>query len=75
MDASNDNQKDVLPPSTADVLPPEFRELLDQCDRVGIGMDVVMNVLRTRLYDAGFERTGRTEMMLTAFRKVIERYR
>ena len=77
MDSANDNEAGAaLPKAEWDsVLPPEFREMLDQCDRVGIGMDLVMNVFRARLYEAGFDKTDRTERILTAFWNVIERYR
>jgi len=77
MDSANDNEAGAafLKTEGDSVLPPEFREMLDQCDRVGIGMDLVMNVLRARLYEAGFDKTDRTERILTAFWNVVERYR
>jgi hypothetical protein len=77
MDSANDNEAVAALPKAAwdSVLPPEFREMLDQCDRVGIGMDLVMNVFRARLYEAGFDKTDRTERILTAVRNVIERHR
>ncbi|RYE98827.1 MAG: hypothetical protein EOO77_36535 [Oxalobacteraceae bacterium] len=77
MDSANDNEAGAaLPKAEWDsVLPPELREMLDQCDRVGIGMDLVMNVFRARLYEAGFDKTDRTERILTAFWNVIERHR
>jgi hypothetical protein len=77
MDSANDNEAvAAFPKATWDsVLPPEFRKMLDECDRVGIGMDLVMNVFRARLYEAGFDKTDRTERILTAFWNVVERYR
>jgi len=77
MDSANDNEAGAtfLKTEGDSVLPPEFRDMLDQCDRVGIGMDVVMNIVRAQLYESGFERTDRTERILTAVRNVIERYR
>ena len=77
MDSANDNEAGAAFLNTEgdSVLPPEFRKMLDECDRVGIGMDLVMNVLRARLYEAGFDKTDRTERILTAFWNVVERYR
>ena len=77
MDSANDNEAGAafLKTEVDSVLPPEFREMLDQCDRVGIGMDLVMNVFRARLYEAGFDKTDRTERILTVVRNVIERHR
>jgi len=77
MDSANDNEAGAtfLKTEGDSVLPPEFREMLDQCDRIGIGMDVVMNIVRAQLYKAGFDKTDRTERILTAFWNVIERHR
>jgi len=35
----------------------------------------VMNIVRAQLYKAGFDKTDRTERILTAFWNVIERHR
>lgn len=77
MDIANDNEAVVASPEAAgnSVLPRAFRDMLDQCDRVGISLDVVMNIIRVRLYEAGFNQTESTERALTALRNVIERHR
>jgi hypothetical protein len=75
MYAANDNQAEAMSSAPVDVLPPEFRKMLDQCDRVGISMDLLMSIIRARLLEAGFDRTHGTEQALTALRRVIERHR
>lgn len=58
VDIANDDEAVAALPKVAwgSVPPPEFCKMLSQCDRVGIGMDVVMNVLRSRLYESVFEK-------------------
>lgn len=76
-DIANDNEVAVRPiPAPGDsILPRDIRDMLDECDRVGLGMDFVMTVFRAELRAKGLVETKMTARVLTAFRNVIERNR
>ena len=75
MDAIKDDETAAAVTTAASVMPPEVREMLDQCDRAGIGLEGVIDILRARLMLSGFEDTARTEAALNAFRSMLEKHR
>lgn len=76
-DIANDNEVAARPITAPgdSILPRDIRDMLDECDRVGLGMDFVMTVFHAELRAKGLVETKMTERVLTAFRNVLERNR
>lgn len=73
---ANDNEPaDLAVVANDPVLPSDVSRMLDECDRVGIGMDMLMTLCRARLRVLGADNAGITDEVLTAFRHMIERRR
>lgn len=76
-EAANDDETIAQPIAGpgASILPRDLRDVLDQCDKVGLGMDFVMTVVSAELRANGLVETNNTRHILTAFRNVLERNR
>ena len=73
---ANDNEPAYLAVVADDpVLSPDVSRMLDECERVGIGMNMLMTLCRARLRMLGADKAGITEEVLTAFRHMIEQRR
>jgi hypothetical protein len=73
---ANDNEPaDLAVVADDPVLPPDVSRMLDECDRVGIGMDMLMTLCRARLRALGADTQGITEEVLTTFRHMVEQRR
>lgn len=74
-DSANDNEVDWSQQAPGEVLTPEMRDMLNQCDKLGLGTEFVVNVMRSQLKQHSDVSPRVVEIALQAFGRVLDRHR